>query len=86
MWAVAHVANQPPCPAGCKPFEALATCSRCSSHMSLLLRPKFVHDASNVLGAVKAEGCSPLDLLPGMYAAQCGDCGSVCTLRGLQVR
>lgn len=53
--------------------------------MALSLRPRFVHDTSNVLGSIRTDGCSPLDLLRSMYAAQCSDCSCVATMRGVQV-
>lgn len=66
--------------------EAAATCAQCHAPMRLRMRPSFLTDASNVLGLLHATGCRPTDLLPSWLAAQCADCGSVMSLRGLQVR
>lgn len=42
--------------------------------------------SSQVLCALKPAGCRPLDLLPSLLAGQCGGCGAVMSLRGVQVR
>ena len=71
--------------AGPDAYQASAECSKCTQLLGLLLRPRFVHDAANVLGVVKPSGCRPLDLLPSMFAAQCSDCSTLVALRGVQV-
>jgi hypothetical protein len=58
----------------------------CSQDLSVLLRPRFVHEGSNVLAGLKLQGCRPLDLLPSVYGATCADCDAVGALRALQVR
>jgi hypothetical protein len=67
-------------------FEWSGSCSVCQQLLSVLLRPRFVHEGSNVLAGLKAVGCVPLDLLPSVYGATCADCDAVGALRGLQVR
>jgi hypothetical protein len=67
-------------------FEWSGSCSVCQQVLSVLLRPRFVHEGSNVLAGLKAGGCSPLDLLSSVYGATCADCDAVGALRGLQVR
>jgi hypothetical protein len=67
-------------------FEWGGSCGLCHQELSVLLRPRFVHEGSNVLAGLKAVGCSPLDLLPSVYGATCVECDAVGALRGLQVR
>lgn len=47
-------------------------CGHCHSPMLVQLVPRMVHDRSNVLAVIRAEGCTPMDLLPSMLAGQCG--------------
>jgi hypothetical protein len=67
-------------------FEWGGACAVCSQDLSVLLRPRFVHEGSNVLAGLKLQGCRPLDLLPSVYGATCADCDAVGALRALQVR
>ncbi|KAF6263125.1 hypothetical protein COO60DRAFT_1458231 [Scenedesmus sp. NREL 46B-D3] len=53
--------------------------------VDVLLRPRFVHEGSNVLAGLRLQGCRPLDLLPSVYGATCADCDAVGALRALQV-
>lgn len=66
-------------------FEWAGSCSTCRQELGVLLRPRFVHEGSNVLAGLKTVGCSPLDLLPSVYGATCADCDAVGALRSLQV-
>jgi len=68
-----------------KPFEAAGACPGCHAPWGLAMRPKFVHEHSNVLCSLKPAGVRPLDLLPSLMAAQCAGCGGVMSLRGVQV-
>jgi hypothetical protein len=67
-------------------FEWGGACAVCSQDLNVLLRPRFVHEGSNVLAGLKLQGCRPLDLLPSVYGATCADCDAVGALRALQVR
>jgi hypothetical protein len=66
-------------------FEWAGSCNTCRQELGVLLRPRFVHEGSNVLAGLKTVGCSPLDLLPSVYGATCADCDAVGALRNLQV-
>eukprot|EP00879_Flechtneria_rotunda_P010286 GHRR01010754.1.p1 GENE.GHRR01010754.1~~GHRR01010754.1.p1 ORF type:complete len:1021 (+),score=491.09 GHRR01010754.1:767-3829(+) len=68
-----------------RPYEWCGSCTVCRQQLSVLLRPKFVHESSNVLAGLKVVGCRPLDLLPGVYGVTCSDCDAVGALRGLQI-
>lgn len=65
-------------------FTAAAACTHCSQPLEVLLRPRFVHDSNNTLGVIKPVGCVPRDLLPSIYAAQCGGCSTLASLRDVQ--
>lgn len=65
---------------------ASASCTKCSAALSMAVTPHLVHDRSNVLAHVAPEGCSPVDLLPCTFGAQCGSCGAAAALRDMQVR
>lgn len=69
-----------------RPFETVTSCEKCKQQLSLLLRPKFVHESTNIIGSLKPQGCVPVDLLPSTFAAQCADCSAVVALRSVQVR
>jgi hypothetical protein len=66
-------------------FEWCGSCAVCSQGLNVLLRPRFVHEGSNILAGLKLQGCRPLDLLPSVYGATCADCDAVGALRALQV-
>jgi hypothetical protein len=66
-------------------FEWGGSCGTCQQELHVLLRPRFVHEGSNILAGLKAVGCAPLDLLPSVYGATCADCDAVGALRALQV-
>lgn len=61
--AVAHTAGG---------LEWSGECGQCRQAWSVQLVPKVVHERSNLLAVVRAEGCAPVDLLPSMLAGQCG--------------
>jgi hypothetical protein len=60
-------------------------CAACHAPWALTLAPRLVHERSNVLAAVTPEGCAPVDLLPSLLAAQCGECSAQAAFRGWQV-
>ena len=62
-------------------IQVSAHCSRCHQDWSAHLTPRLVHAHSNVLASLRATGCSPLDLLPSLMAAQCSNCSAAASLR-----
>ena len=65
-------------------LEQAGTCSTCSQAWSVGMRPLLVHAHSSCLARIRTEGCAPRDLLPSMYAAQCGSCSSIASFRHAQ--
>eukprot|EP00798_Chlamydomonas_sp_ICE-L_P031137 gene31137-6276_t len=66
-------------------LEGSIECAKCHVLLGLQVRPRFVHESSNVLCTMRPAACIPLDLLPSMLAAQCGECSSVMVLKNVQV-
>ncbi|DBB01761.1 hypothetical protein WJX77_006408 [Trebouxia sp. C0004] len=66
-------------------IQVWAQCSRCHQDWSARLTPRLVHAHSNVLATLCSLGCSPLDLLPSLMAAQCSNCSAAASLRNAQV-
>lgn len=64
---------------------ASSVCPSCHQSWEVEVRPKLVHEASNVLMVIKPRGCVPLDLLPSLFAGQCAQCDAVMSLRGVQL-
>ena len=62
-------------------IQASGHCTRCHQDWWASLVPKLVHAHSNVLARIRAEGCKPVDLLPSLMAAQCGNCSAAASLR-----
>ncbi|KAK9788279.1 hypothetical protein WJX73_004020 [Symbiochloris irregularis] len=60
-------------------------CSSCHQPWRLDVAPRLVHASSNVLARVRAAGCAPIDLLPGLMAGQCGPCTSTAAFRRVQI-
>lgn len=56
-------------------------CCNCHQDWCATLQPRLVHAHSNVLASIRSQGCSPLDLLPSLMAAQCSNCSSAASLR-----
>jgi hypothetical protein len=72
--------------AGSQVYETSQECGGCHQRLAVALLPRLVHEHSNVWGVLRPQQCTPLDLLPAIVGVQCGDCGSVATMRGVQVR
>ncbi|KAA6418012.1 MAG: hypothetical protein FRX49_12012 [Trebouxia sp. A1-2] len=66
-------------------IQVSAQCSNCHQDWSACLTPRLVHAHSNVLASLRSLGCSPLDLLPSLMAAQCSNCSAAASLRNAQV-
>ena len=62
-------------------IQGQGTCSNCHLPWTACLKPRLVHAHSNVLASIKTEGCHPLDLLPSLMGAQCGNCSAAASLR-----
>ena len=62
-------------------IQVAAHCPNCHQDWSVSLQPRLVHAHSNVLASLRSHGCSPLDLLPSLMAAQCGGCSAAASLR-----
>ena len=62
-------------------IQVSAQCSNCHQDWSACLTPRLVHAHSNVLASLRSLGCSPLDLLPSLMAAQCSNCSAAASLR-----
>jgi hypothetical protein len=60
---------------------ASGSCTKCSQQWSLQMRPLLVHAYNNALAHFKPESCRLLDLLPSLYAAQCGSCTTIASFR-----
>lgn len=60
-------------------------CTKCSQDMCLTLAVHLVHCNSNALAHLRAEGCSPVDLLPSCFGAQCDSCSALAAMRHVQV-
>ena len=65
---------------------AAAACAMCAQSMEVAVAPHLMHERSNVLAHVTPTGCTPADLLPCSFGAQCGSCGAAAALRAVQVR
>lgn len=66
-------------------IQVSSQCSNCHQDWSASLTPRLVHAHSNVLASLRAQGCSPLDVLPSLMAAQCSNCSAAASLRNTQV-
>lgn len=62
-------------------IQVSAHCPNCHQDWSASLQPRLVHAHSNVLASIRSQGCSPLDLLPSLMAAQCSNCSAAASLR-----
>jgi hypothetical protein len=75
--------------AGARPrrgvLSAAAECATCHSPWAVEVAPKLVHDFNSVLAHVRAEGCTPLDLLPSMLAGQCSHCAASAAFRSVAI-
>lgn len=71
---------------GPRPFEQQGVCGNCHVSWLIVMRPRFVHESANVLCVLKPLGVIPRDLLPSLWAGQCGTCSGVMSMRGVQVR
>lgn len=60
-------------------------CTRCSQDMCLTLAVHLVHCSSNTLAHLRVQGCSPVDLLPSCFGAQCDSCSALAAMRQVQV-
>lgn len=69
----------------CTYISSSGTCTKCSQDMCLTIFPHIVHVNSNTLAHMRAEGCSPVDLLPSCFGAQCESCGALAAMRQVQV-
>ncbi|MEW5310747.1 MAG: hypothetical protein WDW38_002513 [Sanguina aurantia] len=70
---------------GPRPFEQQGACGNCHASWLIVMRPRFVHESANVLGVLKPLGVTPRDLLPSLWAGQCGTCSGVMSMRAVQV-
>ncbi len=70
--AAAAAAGGPVQGGKCGGLEWAGECANCHASWAVQLAPRLVHERSNALAAVRAEGCVPRDLLPSMLAGQCG--------------
>jgi hypothetical protein len=66
-------------------LSAAAECATCHSPWAVEVAPKLVHDFNSVLAHVRAEGCTPLDLLPSMLAGQCSHCAASAAFRSVVI-
>ncbi|GBF88303.1 peptidyl-glycine alpha-amidating monooxygenase A [Raphidocelis subcapitata] len=66
-------------------WEWRGKCGKCAQELWCSARPKIVHEANNEIAALKTEGCAPLDLLGGLFGAQCAECSASAALRGVQI-
>ena len=83
--ASSAVAAAPSAPAG-GALRCAAECGQCHQAWEVSAQPRTVHERSNVLAVVQAEGCTPLDLLPAtMFAGQCSRCASSAAYRSVRV-
>lgn len=65
-------------------WDSVGSCPHCHGDWSVSAFPKMIHESSNFLCWVKPHNCIPIDLLPSHFMVQCV-CGSVTSLRGVQV-
>ncbi|KAL4442998.1 hypothetical protein ABPG77_008489 [Micractinium sp. CCAP 211/92] len=66
-------------------LAAAGECPACHAPWAVELAPKLVHERSNVLAHLRADGCAPLDMLPSMLAGQCSQCASSAAFRAVAV-
>lgn len=57
--------------------QVTSACSACHLAWSVGVVPKLVHEQSNVLAAVEAEGCAAVDMLPSLVAGRVFCTGTV---------
>lgn len=60
-------------------------CSTCHVDWEMTVVPRIAHGNSEVLAVLRAEGCTPTDLLPSILAAQCTGCDNLAAFREAQV-
>lgn len=60
-------------------------CGNCHQLWAAEVAPKLLHERSNTLAHIRAEGCAPVDLLPSWLAGQCGRCSSSAAFRSVAV-
>lgn len=60
-------------------------CSTCHQDLEVTVSPRIVHDCSNILAVVRPDGCTPIDMLPSMLAAQCSSCSNMAAFRSVQI-
>ncbi|PRW56290.1 CHY zinc finger [Chlorella sorokiniana] len=64
---------------------AVGECANCHQPWAAEVAPKLLHERSNTLAHIRAEGCAPLDLLPSWLAGQCSRCASSAAFRSVAV-
>lgn len=70
----------------CPTLTASNTCTKCSQDIRMTMVPHLVHEHSNTLAHLKVVGCSPVDILPCCFGAQCDSCSALASMRRVQVR
>jgi len=60
---------------------AAGTCGRCSQQWDLEMQPLLVHAHNAAVAHLRPQACRLLDLLPSLYAAQCGSCATIASFR-----
>ena len=65
--------------------EGAAVCGRCGAAVRVAARALVAHAGNNALDRLDIWGGAPADLLPSTLGAQCGACGMLGALRGVQV-
>ena len=66
-------------------LAATGECGNCHQPWAAEVAPKLLHERSNTLAHIRAEGCAPLDLLPSWLAGQCSRCSSSAAFRNVAV-
>ena len=66
-------------------FSHHSSCPTCHLEWDLTMLPSIVHESNNSLATLRAEGCTPVDMLPSMVEGQCSQCYHVGAFRSVQV-
>eukprot|EP00892_Ulva_mutabilis_P006650 jgi/Ulvmu1/4357/UM002_0082.1 len=68
----------------CPTLVSSNMCAKCRQDMTVTMAPHLVHNLSNSLAHLRVTGCSPADLLPCCFGAQCDGCGALAAVRSVQ--
>lgn len=65
-------------------MQADTDCKVCHRPLSIVIKPHFLYERSNLLATVQEANCLPMDLLPLTLSGQCSNCTNLSAFRNVQ--